>query len=242
MRLLAPRWLIAHVVVLAIGVACVVLGFWQLDRLAHRREGNAVHASRYAQPPMDLVEMLEQAAGDIDSLEYRRATVSGEFAPEDEVLIRSQVSNGQAGFDVVTPLVLGEGLAVAVNRGWVPLEFDSVPVTAAAPPAGHTEVQGIVRRGESRGTLGRDDTTQGRASTLSRIDLALIASQVDQEMVEVYLEVVGESAPTVIPVPPTAPDFVDDGPHRDYAIQWFSFALVGALGYGFLLRRAWRSG
>ena len=32
-RLLAPRWLAAHVFVLAVCVTCVLLGFWQVSRL-----------------------------------------------------------------------------------------------------------------------------------------------------------------------------------------------------------------
>ena len=67
----------------------------------------------------------------------------GIFDPGEEVLVRSQVHDGIAGWHVITPLVLADGRAVLVNRGWVPLEMDAVPVPAA-PPSGQVTVTGWV--------------------------------------------------------------------------------------------------
>lgn len=239
-QLLSPRWLIAHVVVSAICVTCIVLGFWQLDRLEERRTANAITAARYAEEPLPIDEMVASAGGDLDSLELRQATATGTFLPSEEVLVRSQVFQGRAGFDVITPLVLDDGLAVLVNRGWVPLEFDTVPVEAAPPPEGTVTVEGIVRPSEQRGSLGRDDSGAGQVTTVSRIDIDLLDAQMEGGLLPVYLEIVGEPVPTELPVVAPPPEFNDDGPHLNYAIQWFSFALVGAVGYGFLLRRAVR--
>lgn len=233
-RLLAPRWLAAHVFVLAVCVTCVLLGFWQVSRLQERRLSNEVQTARLEAPPLPVEDLLAQAGDDVDSLEYRRATAAGVYQPESEVLIRSQVFNGQAGFDVVTPLVADDGTAVAVNRGWVPLEFDQVPVRAAPPPEGEVTVEGLVRLSE-RGT-----NPNQAGPVLTRVDLDLISQQVGLDLAPVYIEIVGDPNPTVLPVVSPPPDFGDEGPHLTYAIQWFAFALVGAIGYGFLLRRAIR--
>ena len=48
--------------------------------------------------------------------------------------------DGQAGNHVLTPLVLADGRAVVVDRGWVPFEMDEPPVADGAPP-GETEVE-----------------------------------------------------------------------------------------------------
>ncbi|HEX7097769.1 MAG TPA: SURF1 family protein [Acidimicrobiia bacterium] len=233
-RLLAPRWLAAHVFVLAVCFTCVFLGFWQVSRLQERRLDNQVQAARLEAPPVPLEDMLEQAGADIDSLEYRRTTVTGVYRPENETLIRSQVFQGQAGFDVVTPLILEDGTAVAVNRGWVPLEFDRVPVTAAPPPEGQVTVEGIVRLSQPA----NDPSQSGPVFT--RVDLDLIASYAGLDLAPVYVELVGDPNPTELPVVNALPDFTDEGPHLSYAIQWFAFAVVGVIGYGFLLRRAIR--
>lgn len=237
-RLLTARWLIGHLIVAMVAITCILLGSWQLDRLEERRLTNSVHASRYAEPPQPLDGLVAAAGDDIDSLDVRRATVTGEFVPREEVLIRSQVLEGIAGFHVVTPLVTGEGRAVAVNRGWVPLEFDTVPVTAAPPPPGTVTVTGLIRLSEGRGALSRDDAG---ATTLTRVDLELIDGVVTTDLYPVYLELVGRGSPIDLPAALPPPDFAYEGPHLSYAIQWFSFAAVGAVGYGFLLRRALRS-
>lgn len=125
-----------------------------------------------------------------------------------------------------------------VDRGWVPLEFDAVPVTAASPPDGEVTVEGIVRLTQEQGSLGHDDYASGPATTISRVDIEGLDGQVTGELLPVYVQIVGEAGPTQLPVPAPVPSFTDEGAHRDYALQWFGFALVTVVGYGFLIRRA----
>lgn len=238
-RLLTLRWVIAHIVVLAVGLACAALGAWQLDRLEQRRQLNLVAETRYRADPVPITDLVAQAGSDLESLEYRRVTATGEFDASREVLVRSQVLQGRAGFDVVTPLSLSDGSVVAVNRGWVPLEFDSVPVVAAPPPAGSVTAAGIARPSQIRQGLGQSDPG---GDVIPRIDLDTLADRFGGDPLGVYIEVIGAGSATQLPVPAPVPDFSDEGPHLNYAIQWFSFAVVGTVGYGFLLRRALRSG
>lgn len=233
-QFLRPRWIVAHVFVLAVCVGCVIAGFWQLDRLAERRLSNSVQAARFQQEPLPIEDLVAAAGEDLDSLEYRWAEATGRFIPDEELLVRSQVYQGRAGFDIVTPLVLDDGTAVVVNRGWVPLEFDTAPVTAAPPPAGTVTVEAVVRVPADRPS---GDT---QTSTLSRVDVEAFRSRSDRSFLPVYLEIVGSGDSTTIPVPEPPPDFTDEGPHLSYAVQWFSFAIVGVVGYGFLLRRSLR--
>lgn len=215
-----------------------MLGLWQLDRLEERRASNSIRESRFAAEPLPVSQLIEQAGADIDSLQYRRALATGVFDPGPEALIRSQVVNGQPGYDIITPLTLENGETIAVNRGWVPLEFDTVPITVAPPPAGETTVTGVVYLSQKQGPLNPSQD----GTTFSRIDLDEISNRTGMDLLPLYLEVVGDQQVTELPVPAATPTFTDEGSHFAYAIQWFSFALVGLVGYGFLLRRAVRSG
>ncbi|HSJ35443.1 MAG TPA: SURF1 family protein [Acidimicrobiia bacterium] len=237
-HLLTPRWLAAHVFVLAVGTACIMLGAWQLDRLEERRTANAVQAARFEQEPLPLTELILAAGEDSTSLEYRRTTFTGVFEPEREVLVRSQVRDGRAGFDVITPLA-GTDATVLVNRGWVPLEFDQTPVAAAPPPAGTVTVEGIVRPSQVATAVSPDNGAE--SASISRVDVALLENRLNLDLLPVYVEVIGVASATQLPLPANPPTFTDDGPHLNYAIQWFSFAVVAAVGYGFLLRRAGRT-
>ncbi|MGH8915659.1 MAG: SURF1 family cytochrome oxidase biogenesis protein [Acidimicrobiia bacterium] len=234
--LLTPRWIFAHLVVLTLVVVFVNLGLWQLNRLEERRLANAVGESRYGEAPVDIEVLLSAAGGDVESLEYRRATATGEFQPEHEVLIRSQVYQDAAGFHVITPL-LGEGIAVLVDRGWVPLGMDEVPVSEAAPPEGEVTVEGWVRPTQERQGLGPADPAEGRLVAMNRVDVDRIQDQVPYPLAPIYLSMLGEQV-TGEPILPARPTFDDEGPHLAYAIQWFGFTVVGIVGYVMLIRRS----
>ncbi|MGH8873453.1 MAG: SURF1 family protein [Acidimicrobiia bacterium] len=229
----------AHVVVLVLSVLFVNLGFWQLRRLEERRLENAVGESRFEGEPVELDALLEAAGEDEESLEFRRATATGVFHPEDEILIRSQVHQGVAGFHVITPLVGEDDSATLVDRGWVPLVLDQVPVTEAPPPEGVVTVEGWVRPTQVRAALGPTDPGEGRLVTMSRVDIDRIRQQVPYELDPVYLSLLG-GAEDQLPVTAPPPTFVDEGSHLAYAIQWLSFALIGVVGYFFLIRRTAR--
>lgn len=229
----------AHVVVLALAVLFVNLGFWQLRRLEERRLANTVGEARFEEEPTVLDTLLAAAGEDAGSLEYRRARVTGVFQPEDEVLIKSQVYLGSAGFHVITPLLGEDGTATLVNRGWVPLDVNDVPVAEAHPPEGPVTVEGWVRPTRERAGFGPTDPEEGRLIVMSRVDIDRIQQQVPYPLDPVYLSLLdGEAGP--LPIPADPPSFEEEGPHLGYAIQWFSFALIGLVGYFFLIRRSSR--
>ncbi len=51
---------------------------------------------------------------------WTRVTVTGRYDPSNIVLVRGRTVDSQVGFEIVTPLVLADGTAVLVDRGWVP--------------------------------------------------------------------------------------------------------------------------
>lgn len=236
-QLLTPRWITAHIGVLIIAIVFINLGFWQLNRLSDRRIENAVAEARYGSPPQDLELLLQGAGNDLESLRFRRAFVSGTYVTEHEVLTRNQVYQGQAGFHVVDPLVVGDGGAVLVNRGWVPLALDTPPIAQARPPDGEVEVVGWLVPSQTRPALGRTDPENVDVDVFSRIDIDRLQSQVPYELAPVYLIVEGEES-NQLPVPLAPPEFDDEGNHLAYSIQWFGFTVIGVVGYFFLIRRS----
>lgn len=214
----------------------VRLGFWQLSRLEERRTANAIAEMRLSEDPAPLEQLVTESDGDLESLEFRRAFAMGEWDTAEEVLIRSQVELGNAGFHVITPLVGDDGEAVLVNRGWVPLLMDSPPVDEAAPPPGTVELEGWVHLTQTRPPLGAEEP-DGELDVFNRVDIARIASQLPYEVAPVYLVSAGEGNLEELPILVDEPAFDDEGPHLAYAVQWFGFAIVGVVGFFFLARR-----
>lgn len=211
----------------------VRLGFWQLDRLQERRTENGVNGLRLGAEPEPLETLLVSGRDDLESLRYRRVILAGVYDTSEEILIRSQVELGQAGFHVITPFVLESGDAVLVNRGWVPITMDQPPVDAA-PISGNVEIEGWVHLTETRPPLGPEEPA-GHLDVFNRVDIERIGEQISEPLTPVYVVAVGERGPD-LPIPVDLPDFTDEGPHLSYAIQWFAFAAIALVGFFFLLR------
>ena len=169
----------------------------------------------------------------------RRATATGRYLTDQQVLVTSRTNDGAPGSWILTPLDLGDGVAVTVNRGWIPNNgrYTSVPTRYQAP-SGRVTVRGLVRKTETRGSFGPRDPRSGTLAALARADIARLDRQVPERLLPLYLQLqsqtpkVTEADPEPVPTPA-----LDEGPHLSYAIQWCIFTVVGLVGYPLILRR-----
>ena len=235
---LTPRWIAGHLLALGLVVLFVNLGFWQLRRLDQRRDYVAEVQERALMDPVRLEDAL-----DGEFLEYRTVAVTGEFDAGEEVLLRGRSLEGQPGYNVLTPLVLEDGSAVLIERGWVSYGTETAPVVNAPPPAGEVVVTGRLREpgGRAEGTFGPRDPAEGELEQTYYVDVRRLQPQMPYELVPAYVELldVEPPHPQTLPLPLPEP-VLDEGPHLGYAIQWFSFAVIGVVGYAFLMRHVAR--
>jgi len=117
--------------------------------------------------------------------------------------------------DLVTPLLLGDGSAVLVDRGW-----------AASPDAYHVDEQAY-REGDSGVVVGLAlRAPRGRGD----VDPARLADSLGVPLLPFVIQELPDSAhpaPRLLRWPLPA---IDNGPHLSYAIQWFSFAIIITVG------------
>jgi cytochrome oxidase assembly protein ShyY1 len=240
---LRPGWILSHLFVLACVVLFVRLGFWQLSRLGERRAHNALIEARQQEPPAPVGQVVAPTAGpaEVDAVVYRTVVATGTYRTDEQVLVRNESYRGAPGSWVVTPLVLADGRAVAVNRGWIPAAAAEGDPAAYAPPAGTVTVTGLLARTEEREGLGAADAAEGRLRDLARVDVGRLARQVAEPLYPAYLTLRDQQpAAGTVPVP-VPPGVLDDGPHLNYAGQWFIFATLTAVVYPLLLRRQARA-
>ncbi len=249
-KLLTPRWLFGHLLALALVALFVNFGFWQLRRLAQRDTYNALLETRLDAPPQPYVHLERRtpatgAVADADSVAYRRVGVSGRYDPANEVLLRSRALDGQPGYHVLTPLRFAEGRALLVDRGWVPFEMDEPPVAKAAPPES-VQVTGVLQpaqvQPEGGGVLDRlglvqKDPAEGELEAVFFVNPVRIGRGLPYKLEPIFLELATQTPAQrgQLPVPPPPPE-ITRGSHLAYALQWFSFALIGVVGYVALLR------
>lgn len=134
----ARSWIVLLAAVLACGITAR-LGFWQLDRAAQKTALQDARDAKGRLPPLaaaDLAETADAAARQW----YRQVAVEGAWIDAESVYLENRIMNGRPGFFVVTPLLLADGRAVLVQRGWLPR--DARDRTAIAP---HRTETGAVR-------------------------------------------------------------------------------------------------
>ena len=236
--LLRPRWIAFTLVVVLAIVVMVNLGFWQLRRLDERQMFNEAVAARIDQAPVPLDELVPPGAtvGDdeLRAVEWRPVEASGRYLPDEEFLVVHRSQGGRAGDNVVTPLLLEDGRVLLVTRGFVPQDTEWSP-----PHAGNVVVEGRLRRSESRRTGALSDPAEGDLAEAQRVDIPRLAAQLPGEIVPMYVELTGSEPTAAGALPePIAQPSLDEGPHLSYAVQWFLFSALVAIGWVLAVRKS----
>ncbi len=118
------------------------LGTWQMQRLAWKEDLIAKITARIHQPPVPLGEVEKQAPSDA---EYARVKVGGTFHHEAEQLLWAPDPRQGPGYHVYTPLRLGDGRTILVNRGYVTEALKAPSARATGQVVGEVDVVGLLR-------------------------------------------------------------------------------------------------
>ncbi|MGN6699714.1 MAG: SURF1 family protein [Thermomicrobiales bacterium] len=224
------RWLIITMLVLVACAVMVRLAFWQLSRLDGRRAANAVIAARMHAPPVYLTGQTLNGVQP-DSLIFRQVAARGTWDYANEVELRYRSFGGQPGGHVLTPLHLADGSGtVLVDRGWIPLvDLDGENRAIYQTDAGQAvAVEGLIYQSQPQTTA--PAKTQGRQDFFMAVDIPAIAKQLPYPVLPVYIRRLPTGDNTTPPLAEGYPE-LDDGPHLDYAIQWFAFTAILLVTY-----------
>src|SRR4051812_35481980 len=177
--LLTPRWLGFAALALLLAAIMVGLGDWQLHRYHERAAINDRIAAGDSGPAVPISQVLPGPAGTGPPVgpppsagtEWAPVRLGGRYDQRHEPLARGRTVEGSVGYEVLTPLVLPDGSAVLVDRGWVPPPDGGALVKPDVPaaPTGEVTVVGPLRRPES----GADRPAQGSVRRISPARLGL---------------------------------------------------------------------
>jgi cytochrome oxidase assembly protein ShyY1 len=233
--LLTPRWWAINVfVVLSIPV-CLVAGTWQLGRFEdqvdnHREAQRTAEATGAARPLAELLPVTTETVGE-------RATVTGTYDAERQLLVPNRLLDGRQGSYLLTMLRPADGgPAVPVVRGWLPGAAE--PDRAPEPPGGEVTVVGSLQAAESPASV--NAPTALPAGQLGVISAASLINVLPYPVVDGWLTVSDATAPLTA-VPPTAPAGTgldaDAFQNLGYTAEWFVFAAFAVFMWYRLFRR-----
>jgi surfeit locus 1 family protein len=200
----------------------LVLGVWQVQRL-HWKEGLiAQRDAAVAAAPIAPPQTLNEAR----SLEFRHVVATGTFQNDKELFLAASSDSGEAGYQIVTPLVLEDGRTLFVNRGFVPTEIKDPAKRAAGELAGVQRVAGLLRVPPDAKPSFFLPNNRPDLNLWFWVDLPAMARQDSiADPVPFYIDADKASNPGGWPKGGiTRLDLPND--HLQYAITWFSLAVA----------------
>ncbi len=212
-------------------LGALALGTWQVQRLQWKNELIAERQARRDAPPLAALPERFVAARD----EFRKVRVSGRFLHEKEMYLAARSFRGNAGYHLFTPLALASGRTILVNRGWIPLDRKSPESRKPGNPAGEAAVEGYLRAESGPGWF--TPKNEPDKNFWFFVDLAAMAKGHGIAKLEpFYVEAGPAENPGGFPVGGIT-RFEIPNDHLQYAITWYSMAIIGIVIYLLYHRR-----
>jgi cytochrome oxidase assembly protein ShyY1 len=240
--LLSRQWVILTLIALLMMPTMYKLGFWQLHRHQSKTADNRLTADNLAAPPVPVERLTRHGVRVPDKDLYRTVTATGRYDTAHEVVARQRTAadGDSIGYHVITPLVMADGEAVLVNRGWIPAgadltKFPKIP----AAPSGTVAITGRLRPDETTAATGIRNRVGLPDRQIMLINSELLAAKVPERLLGGYLELAATSPrptgsqPQLIPKPGP----VDTALNMGYALQWWLFTAMVPVGWVILVRR-----
>jgi cytochrome oxidase assembly protein ShyY1 len=224
--------------------AFILLGYWQRTLWKDRADSQGlVYAKMDAKPAsLDAVDAVGHEVS--QAQQWVAVTATGHYDTAHQFAVRNRSQNENAGWYVVTPLVLPDGSAVLVNQGWIPSSNGNTPSTAMPPlppvPSGTVTVTGYLQPDETTAlTRITDDTKSlptGEIALITKVDLQ---SRVPETLHDGSIQLTSSTpantaAAAAQPVP--GPSY-DNTMYIAYMIQWWVFAIIMPVTWLKLLHR-----
>lgn len=235
--LFTRRWLVFFLVVIALAWGAWRLGEWQFHRLEDRQDRNTQIELNESEPPAPAAEVMSPGRPVSPPDEWRVVEASGTYDVDDTVIVRYRTRSGEAGVDVVVPLVLEDGTSLLVDRGWYATDnrgaaSEDVP----DPPSGQVEITGWVRADAT------GDSTSVTDKSTRAVNSEAIAEALDREVLGGFVDLRSESPePEEALLPVELPE-LGNGPHFFYGLQWWFFGALAIFGFCYLVYDELRGG
>jgi surfeit locus 1 family protein len=136
-------WVVLIAAVLTTAVTAR-LGVWQLDRAQQKTNQQTSLNTRLAMPALGVQELARDSHVAADQ-HHRQVMLEGHWQARWTVYLDNRQMNARPGFFALTPLLLDDGSAVLVQRGWWPRDqADRTRIAAPAAPQGRVQLRGRV--------------------------------------------------------------------------------------------------
>jgi surfeit locus 1 family protein len=244
-RLIFSRrwWVTSLLVLFGIGLT-IRLGIWQVDRYLGNKAFAAHLAAMQSAPPLTLGAGLQPTG--LTGMEYRAVQATGTYDFTHQIAVKNQIWaqswGNDTGYILVTPLLFPDGLAVLVDRGWIPLKDNTPGSWREFDTPGTVTVSGVLRLPAIPEIGGELDPTLAPGQTSldlwNLVNITRLQKQMPYPILPVYIEQAPVGDNTVLPFRTLPdPDLSEEGINAGYATMWFIFTALLFFGYPLYLRK-----
>lgn len=206
-----------------------LLAPWQLnkdDDIVARNEQIKAGFDRDVVPYADIFD----ATGEVTAEEeWYRISLTGQYLPQNEVLLRLRPVETTPAFQSLTPFRLEDGRTVLINRGFETSQGTIVPEIEAAPSTPVTIV-GFARKNE--GLPASAPLHDSGYEQVYGISTEQISEVTGLDLGTDYVQL-AEGEPGVLDAMPIPQ--LDRGSHLSYGFQWIAFGVMAPLGLGYFI-------
>lgn len=197
------------------------LGLWQMDRAAQKQALHDMLVQREASPTLDNASLAWEAQA-AAAQHWRPVRLRGRWVAERTVYLDNRQMDGRPGFFVLTPLLVGPGDAVLVQRGWIPRDTQQRDRLAPVDtPSGEVELTGRIAPPPSRLY-----EFEGAASGPIRQNVELGAFSRETGLALRPLSVQQQGPPSEGLRRDWPAPAVGIAKHHGYAFQWFALSTL----------------
>ena len=197
----------------------VRLGLWQVQRANEKKQMLAAHYQLAKQAPI-----VWQSSDNLPR-QYQPLKITGKYFAK-TLLLDNQHYQHQFGYQVISPLMLGDGKIILIDRGWLPGDVTRQTLPRINIPDGPIEVMGSAYYPSSKNwLLGQMvEKEEADAAVIELIEPELIAQFLHKSVYPFIIRLDNQADQgfvrewAIVSMPPER--------HYAYALQWFAMALV----------------
>jgi surfeit locus 1 family protein len=219
-----PLWLVMLFVAVFLG-----LSGWQFYRLVWKESLITERQDKLTMPPLTWPIVAQS----VPDLSFRRSQLTGRFDHSHEMYLVAGSRQGESGFNVLVPFYLENGLAIIVNRGWVPAHKKDPATRSAGMTSGLIIIEGILRPGMQQGLFVPNNIPANNTWVWVDLPTMINYAQIPHYIPYLlYMDIDDKAVPGGFPVGGQTPLELPNN-HLEYALTWLLLALLISLLYYF---------
>lgn len=217
-------------------ITLITLGTWQVQRLKWKLNLISEVEIKTSLPPSPLPEYTK----DLEKLQYSKIALQGHFLNDKEIHLFTgqKVFKGDSGYDILTPMQLSDGRFVLVDRGWIPSDIKSAEKRPETIINGDIKLTGMFHKGEEKGRfIPENDVKNNLWFTIKMDEISAVTGL---PLGSFYIRALENPSDTKYPIPGDEKiEYRND--HLQYAITWYSLAIILLVIYFLYMRKLKKS-